>query len=97
MSAERTLERLVDDMKSLIEHGEDLVRDIPRDINDKIRETRDRFSKALDSAKVTCHRLERKTIATAKATDEVIHDRPYQFIGAALAVGLLVGLIVGKK
>ena len=96
MSAQRNMERLLDDMKSIIRHGEDLVRDIPRDLNDKLRDTREQFSKALDGAKVSCRKLEEKTLAGAKMTDEVIHEKPYQFIGAALGVGILIGVLVGR-
>lgn len=97
MTAQRNLERLMDDMKSIIRHGEDLVKDIPRDLSDRVKDTREHFTRALDSAKHTCRRLEHRTIAGAKATDEAVHEKPYQFIGAALAIGLLIGVLVGRK
>lgn len=97
MNAQRNIERLADDLRSIIRHGEDLVKDIPRDLSDKMRDTRDQFSRALETAKGTCKRLEKTTIAGARATDERVHEQPYPFIGAALAVGILVGLLLGRR
>jgi len=97
MNAQRNIERLADDLRSIIRHGEDLVRDIPRDLNDKMRDTRDQFSRALETAKGTCKRLEHRTMAGARATDEQVHEKPYPFIGAALAAGVLIGLLLGRR
>jgi ElaB/YqjD/DUF883 family membrane-anchored ribosome-binding protein len=38
-----------------------------------------------------------KTKAAAKATDEYVHESPWTAIGVAGAVGLLVGLIIGRR
>jgi len=51
----------------------------------------------IESAKATCHRLEDKTVAAVKVTDRTIRDHPYESIGIAFGVGLLVGVLVGRK
>ena len=38
-----------------------------------------------------------RTRAAAKATDEYVHMHPWQAIGAGAAVGLLVGLLIGRR
>jgi len=38
-----------------------------------------------------------RTRAAAKATDEYVHVHPWQAIGAGAAVGLLVGLLIGRR
>ena len=38
-----------------------------------------------------------KTRAAARATDEYVHDNPWQAVGVAAAIGVLVGLIVGRR
>ena len=64
---------------------------------EKVVELRERLSTALESAKVTAQRLEEKTIEAAKATDRVVREHPYQSIGIAFGVGLLIGVLVARK
>jgi ElaB/YqjD/DUF883 family membrane-anchored ribosome-binding protein len=64
---------------------------------EKLTELRGRLAAALESAKATCHRLEEQTVAAAKATDRTIREHPYESIGIAFGVGLLVGVLVGRK
>jgi ElaB/YqjD/DUF883 family membrane-anchored ribosome-binding protein len=97
MSAQRNIERLVNDLRSIIQHGEDLVKDLPREVTDKVKDTQHQFNKALESARTTCRRLEDRTLAGVKAADETVHEKPYQFIGAALAVGVLIGVLISRK
>jgi ElaB/YqjD/DUF883 family membrane-anchored ribosome-binding protein len=33
----------------------------------------------------------------ARATDEYVHDNPWQAIGVAAAVGFLLGLVVARR
>ncbi len=66
-------------------------------MSDKAKDARERLVDALDSARTTCKRLEEKAIDSAKATDKVVREHPYQFIGGALAVGLLIGVLVNRK
>jgi len=58
---------------------------------------RAKLSAALDSAKETARKLQSKTVAGAKATDKVIREHPYQSIGIAFGVGLLIGVLVNRK
>ena len=97
MSAQKNIERLVDDLRSIVRHGENLVKDLPHDLTDKMKDTQKQFAKALDSAKVSCRRLEDRTLAGVKAADETVHEKPYQFIGAALAVGVLIGVLISRR
>ena len=67
------------------------------EVGDKAKEARARLSATLESAKASCRRLEEKTIATAKAADKVIREHPYESIGVAFGVGLLIGVLVGRR
>ena len=60
-------------------------------------EIRNRLSSAIESAKATYHRLEGKAVAGAKATDKVIREHPYESLGVAFGLGLLVGVLVTRK
>ncbi|HEV8542926.1 MAG TPA: DUF883 domain-containing protein, partial [Verrucomicrobiae bacterium] len=66
-------------------------------IGDKAREVRERLSETLKSANRTCRALEDRSIQTAKAADKLVREHPYQSIGLALAVGLLLGTVLSRK
>jgi ElaB/YqjD/DUF883 family membrane-anchored ribosome-binding protein len=38
-----------------------------------------------------------KTKAAAKATDAYVHENPWRAVGAAAGVGLVIGLLVGRR
>ena len=38
-----------------------------------------------------------KTRAAAKATDEYVHVHPWKAVGVAAGVGLVVGLLIGRR
>ena len=60
-------------------------------------ELRGRLSSTLDSAKANYRRLEEKTVAGAKIADKTIREHPYESIGVAFGVGLLIGVLVGRR
>jgi len=59
-------------------------------------ELRARLEAAIDKAKIACERLEEKTVAAAKATDKAVREHPYQAVGIAFGVGVLVGVLVAR-
>lgn len=54
---------------------------------------RARLQAAIDKASALCQRMQDKTVAAAKATDEAIREHPYQTAGIAFGVGLLIGVL----
>ena len=64
---------------------------------EKLAELRARLDSAIESAKVAAQRLQEKTVAAAKATDECIRTHPYQTLGVAFGLGLLIGVLVGRR
>jgi ElaB/YqjD/DUF883 family membrane-anchored ribosome-binding protein len=90
-------EKVKEDLRALVRDAEELLKATAGDMSDKAKEARSRLSEAIEKAKVTCHRLEEKAVATAKATDKVIRDHPYESMGVAFGVGLLIGVLVTRK
>jgi len=97
MTTQQANERLASDLKAVVRDAEELMKATAGQAGEKISEVRKRLATALESAKATCHRLEEKTIAAAKATDQTIRDHPYESIGIAFGVGLLVGVLVARR
>jgi ElaB/YqjD/DUF883 family membrane-anchored ribosome-binding protein len=62
---------------------------------------RARILERLDSAKEKVADVKFETVAKAKdaahATDSYVHDHPWQAIGAAAAVGLALGVLIGRR
>ena len=60
-------------------------------------ELRVKLEGAIERAKDLCERLQDQTTAAAKATDKTIREHPYQAIGIAFGVGLLIGVLVSRS
>ena len=90
-------DRLVSDLKTVTRDAEELLRTVSGERGNGSNEMRARLSSAIESAKATYHRLEEKTVAGAKATDKAIRAHPYESLGVAFGMGLLVGVLVGRK
>ncbi len=97
MMAEQANEKLTSDLKAIMQDAEELLKVTSGEGGEKATEVRSRLAAALESAKATCRRLEEKTVAAAKATDKTIREHPYESIGIAFGVGLLVGVLVARR
>ncbi len=94
-------ERVMQDLKTLARDSEALLLATAGDLSEKARGARARLAAALERAKATCADVQEQTIAAAKAaakkTDIVIREHPYQSIGIAFGIGLLIGVLVTRK
>ncbi len=97
MTTEQANEKLVSDLKSVSTDAEELLKATAGQAGEKISEARKRLGAALQAAKATCQRLEEKTVAAAKATDQCIREHPYESIGVAFGVGVLIGFLLRRK
>jgi ElaB/YqjD/DUF883 family membrane-anchored ribosome-binding protein len=98
MSAdELSTEKLLTDLKRVVRDSEELLQASAGVVGEKAHEMRERLSRTLESAKATCRRLEERAIEGAKAADKAIREHPYQSIGAAFGIGLLIGVLVTRK
>lgn len=94
-------EKLVSDMKSTIADAEDMLQETADQSSDKFARLRARIQERLADAKVRLADAEEaliyKTRAAARATDDYVHQSPWTAIGIAAAVGMLVGLALGRR
>jgi ElaB/YqjD/DUF883 family membrane-anchored ribosome-binding protein len=68
--------------------------DVP---GEQVSEARNRLAAALDSGRKILGRVKEKTVEGAKATDQCVHEHPYQAIGVAFGVGALIGYLVARQ
>ena len=59
-------------------------------------ELRAKLEAATEKAKEVCKRLQEETVAAAKATDKAVREHPYQALGVAFGLGLLIGVLAGR-
>ena len=96
-----TQEKLVTDVKELISDAEIYIKATAGQLNEKAKEAGEQFSKKLAEAKVKVDETEvvlrERAVATAKETDKVIRDHPYESIGVAFGIGVLLGVLLNRK
>lgn len=61
---------------------------------DATREAAGRLNAAMQSAKTN---IQEKTTAGARATDRAIRQHPYESLGIAFGLGLLVGVLINRN
>lgn len=94
-------DRVLSDLQALAQDAEALLRATVDDGNEKAKEARARISAALERAKETFAEFQERGMESAKAavqkTDETIRSHPYESIGVAFGVGVLLGVLLGRK
>ena len=94
-------EKLVSDMKVVVSDAEEILRATSGVAGDKIGELRERIADRLRDAKIRIADAEEmlvdRTKAAARATDDYVNDNPWRAVGIAAGVGLLLGIIIGRR
>lgn len=94
-------EKLVSDLKVVIADTEELLRATSGVAGEKVSELRERLLVRLRDAKERVIDLEHavidKTKAAARATDDFVHDEPWKAVGVAAALGLALGVLIGRR
>lgn len=94
-------ERLVQDLRILVTDAEELVKATAAETGEHIRDARLRLQDRLHAARTRLADAERalveKSKAAAQATDRFAHENPWKVAGIAAGVGLLLGLLIGRR
>jgi len=94
---EKQTRRDGNDMGTLAEDARALMAATADVAGEKVGEARKRLAAALESGKELYGRVRDRTVEKAKVVDETVHEHPYQAIGIAFGVGLLIGLLVNRR
>lgn len=93
--------KLVRDLQRVITDAEELLHATANETEGKVVEMRERIRENLMAARHKLGDIEEsvalKAKEAARATDEYVHDHPWQAIGTAAGVGLLIGLLIGRR
>ena len=101
MSFERTRDNLVDDFSAVLAEAEHLLKKASNETGDRARDLRQQVESKLLSAKLRLQELQGEAMdrarSAARATDDYVHDNPWQVIGAAAAIAFLAGLLMNRR
>ena len=94
-------EQLVADLKILMADVEDLVKATASQSGDKIAEVRGRNQQAAADLKPRLAQaqvmLKDKANVAAATTDDYVHDHPWTAMGVSAGIGLIIGLLIGRR
>ena len=100
-TTEVTTDKLAADLKVVIADAEELLRATASQAGEKVAAARVRIQDSLDRAKVKLGQLGEagvdKAKAAARVTDDFVHDSPWTAVGIGACVGLILGLLIGRR
>ena len=94
-------EKLIKDFRNVIADTEELLKATASQTGEKVAAVRAKVEENLAATKKRIADLEEglieRTKAAARATDELVHEHPWQAVGIAAAVGFLLGMLTGRR
>ncbi len=94
-------EKLVQDFKIIVADAEELLKATASQAGEKAAAAREQIQESLHRAKIKLAEAEdalmNSTKQAARVTDEFVHENPWRAVGIAAGVGLIVGLLIGRR
>ena len=101
LSGEVTKEQLITDFKVVVADAEALLKATASQGGEKMAEVRAKAEASLRVAKDKMAEAQAallaKTKEAARATDVYVHENPWRAVGVAAGVGLVIGLLIGRR
>ena len=97
-SVAQTPAELLNDLHALVAEAEKMMSGtVSEHTSDAVSALRARFDAAYDRLASLYCGVQKKVAAGAKCTDDAIRANPYQSLAIAAGVGLLVGVLLGRR
>lgn len=94
-------DRLIADVKVLMADADEIVKAMASATGEKAVELADKLRINMRNAKDKMADMQvlvtDKAKVAARVTDDYVHDNPWQAVGIAAGVGLLLGLLIGRR
>jgi ElaB/YqjD/DUF883 family membrane-anchored ribosome-binding protein len=101
MSSATPTDRLLDDLRQVVEDTEALLRATAGQAGERAQEARSRVEESLRQARTRLEGLEQEVVTRARdaahEADRYVRDNPWQSIGIAAGVAFLLGLLVSRR
>lgn len=96
-----TTDTLVDDLKTVMRDAEALLKATSAQTGEKIQEVRARAEESLRQARERLAVVEAEALKRARevadATEEYVRDNPWQSLGIAAGIGLVLGMLISRR
>jgi ElaB/YqjD/DUF883 family membrane-anchored ribosome-binding protein len=94
-------EKLMSDLRTVIADAEEVLKVTADQATAGAADLRVRMQERLHQARMRLHDLQESAAARARAAghaaDEYVHDNPWKAIGVAAGVGIIIGLLIGRR
>ena len=101
MTTDAQRNELITDAKTLMSDADEIVKSMAGASGEKLADLGEKLRAKLRIAKEKVadaqYAVADKAKAAARATDDYVHDNPWQAVGAAAAVGFVLGLLVNRR
>ena len=98
-NAEVMKQKLLADFNAVVAEADQLLKLVTDEGGDRADALRTKVERNLNAAKARLRSLEdavlEKTKATARATDEYVHENPWQIVGVAAGLSVVFGVVIG--
>ena len=93
--------KMVDEFSAVLTEAEDMLKRASNETADRAKDLRSHVEAKLLTAKLRLQELQGQAVdrakETARATDDYVHDNPWQAIGVAAVLGFAVGLLMNRR
>jgi len=100
-SAAASKEKLMDDLRLVVADAEELLRATANQAGEGAVAARARIQESLQVVKGRLSAAEaaviERTRQAAKATDQYVHNNPWQSIGISACAGVIVGMLIARR
>jgi ElaB/YqjD/DUF883 family membrane-anchored ribosome-binding protein len=101
MSDRVSADRLIDDLTAVIRDAESLLKATAAQTGDKVAEVRARAEESVRQAKARLTTIQDEAVERARAAasdaDQYVRGNPWQAVGVAAAIGLVLGVLIGRR
>jgi len=96
-----TREKLVQDLKAVVNDAEELLKATAQQTGEKIAAVRARAEESLRAAKSRIAEegavVVEKARVVAKTTDQFVKENPWQAVGIGALAGLVIGILISRR
>ena len=94
-------DQLIDDLTAVIRDAESLLRATAAQTGDKVQEVRARAEESVRQAKERLEGVEEEALEHARVlageADQYVRGNPWQAVGVAAGIGLVLGLLMSRR
>jgi ElaB/YqjD/DUF883 family membrane-anchored ribosome-binding protein len=101
MAKSVSADKLIDELNAVIREAESLLKATAANTGDTIQAARKRAEETVRQAKERLSAVEEEALKRARAladdADGFVRDKPWQAVGVAAGLGLILGLLISRR